>query len=73
MDYKFVASIVQEGDWYVITDMKSGVTTQGKTIEDAQKNLIEALELYFEGEPDLQDLAEKQPFFSFMELKNVHA
>ncbi|NQU77504.1 type II toxin-antitoxin system HicB family antitoxin [Candidatus Falkowbacteria bacterium] len=73
MNYKFVASIVQEDDWYVITDMRTGVTTQGRTIEEAQKNLIEALELYFEDDEELRKQLKDRgrTLFSFMELKNV--
>ena len=39
-----------EEPWYVIKDIISGVASQGETIEDAKKNLKEALELYYEVE-----------------------
>ncbi len=37
---------------YIIKDAIIGVTTQGKTIEEAIENLKEALELYFEEKPE---------------------
>ena len=38
-----------EGDWWVITDVNTGVTTQGKTREHALEMLDEAVALH-EGE-----------------------
>ncbi|MBQ9233124.1 MAG: type II toxin-antitoxin system HicB family antitoxin [Lachnospiraceae bacterium] len=37
-----------EEPWYIATDTVTNVTSQGKTILEAQTNLKEALELYFE-------------------------
>ena len=34
-------------NWYVATDITSGVASQGKTIDESLENLKEALELYF--------------------------
>lgn len=42
--------LVQEDDWYVATDCASRVASQGKTIDEALRNLKEALELYYEDE-----------------------
>lgn len=36
----------REGDWWVITDIETGVTTQGQTREEALKMLDEAVALY---------------------------
>lgn len=36
----------REGDWWVITDIETGVTTQGKTREGALEMLDEAVALY---------------------------
>jgi predicted RNase H-like HicB family nuclease len=52
MTYKFTASIVKEGDWYVAHAVELGVASQGKTIEEAEKNLQEAVELYLEDMPE---------------------
>ncbi len=46
MSYKFTASIVKEGKWYVAHAVEFGVASQGRTIEEAKKNLQEAVELY---------------------------
>lgn len=36
----------REGDWWVITDVETGVTTQGETREEALEMLDEAVALY---------------------------
>lgn len=41
-------TIEQEGRWFVATDTATGVASQGRTIEEAQKNLQEAVELFLE-------------------------
>lgn len=46
----FYAVITKENSWYVATAVPSGVVSQGKTIEEAQENLKEALGLYYEHE-----------------------
>ena len=48
MMYKFTAIIIKEGKWFVARSVELGVTTQGKSIEEAKKNLQEALELVLE-------------------------
>lgn len=49
----------KEEDMYVIKEAVTGVTTQGKTIEEAMKNIIEAVELYLEEMPEaLKELKE---------------
>ena len=35
--------VTKEENWYVATDVRSGVASQGKTIEDSLANLKEAL------------------------------
>lgn len=42
----------KEGKTYVIKEVITGVTTQGKTIEEAIKNIKEAVSLYLEEMPD---------------------
>jgi predicted RNase H-like HicB family nuclease len=44
----FYAVITKEGPWYVATALPGGVTSQGKTVEEARANLQEAVELYYE-------------------------
>ncbi len=48
MPSKFTAVITREENWYVAHCVELGVVSQGKTIEQAQVNLKEAVELYLE-------------------------
>lgn len=48
MVLKFTASITKEGKWYVARAVEFGVVSQGKTILEAQRNLAEAVELFFD-------------------------
>ena len=45
---RFTAIITKEEKWYVAHCIELGVVSQGKTIEEAQMNLKEAVELYLE-------------------------
>lgn len=63
MTYKFTTIIKKEGKWYVVTCVETGVTTQGKTVEDAQKNIKEATELYLEDQPNLKKEVGNHPLF----------
>ncbi|MBI4384223.1 MAG: type II toxin-antitoxin system HicB family antitoxin [Nitrospinae bacterium] len=55
MPKKFTAVVAREEKWYVAHCVELGVVSQGKTIEEAQANLKEAVELYIEsfGSEDL--------------------
>ena len=44
----FTASISQDNEWFVAQCLEVDVASQGKTEDEAIKNLAEALELYFE-------------------------
>jgi predicted RNase H-like HicB family nuclease len=57
MSKRFTAIITKEEKWYVAHCVELGVVSQGKTIEEAQGNLKEAVELYLErfGTEDLPD------------------
>jgi len=48
MSMKFTAVITKEDNWHVAHCVELGVVSQGKTIEEAQVNLKEAVELYIE-------------------------
>lgn len=50
MSIKYNVMIQKEGNWYVAKCLDNSVASQGKTIEEALKNLKEALELYFHDE-----------------------
>ena len=48
MSIKCTIIIQKEENWYVATDIVSGVASQGKTIDESIENLKEALSLYYE-------------------------
>lgn len=52
MSKRYTAILIKEGDWYVARCIELDVTSQGRTIEQAQANLKEAVELYLESFPD---------------------
>lgn len=45
---QLTAVIERDNDWYVATCPEVDVVSQGKTIEEARANLLEAVELFFE-------------------------
>lgn len=47
---QLTASVVQEGEWFVARCVEVEVASQGRSVDDALRNLTEALELYFEDE-----------------------
>lgn len=49
----------REEDMYVVKEIVIGVTSQGRTIEEALENLQEALELYLEEAPDALEMLEQ--------------
>lgn len=50
MSIKYNVIIQKEENWYVAKCLDNSVASQGKTIEEAIKNLKEALQLYYEDE-----------------------
>jgi predicted RNase H-like HicB family nuclease len=67
MPNKFTAVITKEEEWYVAYCMELGVVSQGKTIEEAQANLREAVELYLEsfGAEDLPKTTGEMMLYPF--------
>ena len=49
----------REEDMYVAREVATGVTSQGKTVEEAIENLREALELYLEEVPEALEKLEQ--------------
>jgi predicted RNase H-like HicB family nuclease len=47
MKREFSATVWQEGDWFVAQCLEVDVASQGRTKQEALKNLSEALELHF--------------------------
>ena len=60
MSIKCTVFIQKENDWFVATDIVSGVASQGKTMDESLENLQEALSLYYE---DNKPTEENQPIF----------
>lgn len=72
MSLKFTTTYHKEGKWYVAYCPELGVTSQGKTLEEAQKNIQEAVELYLEDIPK-NELARftEMPFVKTIEVSKV--
>ena len=64
MKTKLTGIIEQEDDLYVALCPEVGVVSQGYTIGEARKNLIEALELFFEyaSENEIKRRLRKEPY-----------
>lgn len=50
MNIRFTIAIQKEEDWYIAKCIENSVASQGKTIDEATKNLSEALTLFYEDE-----------------------
>lgn len=57
--------IQKEEEWYVAKCLDNNVASQGKTIEEALKNLREALELYLQNEEIVQP---KETYLTTLEV-----
>ncbi|MBU2545356.1 type II toxin-antitoxin system HicB family antitoxin [Patescibacteria group bacterium] len=72
MIYKFTTIITKEDKWYVARCVELGVVSQGKTIEKAQENLREAVELYIEDYPkSKRSFSKKAPLITTLELTHA--
>lgn len=70
MTYTFTATFVKEGRWFVARAVELGVVSQGRTLDEAKKNLREAVELYLEDEPDLtQQAMRRRPLLAVMDAE----
>jgi predicted RNase H-like HicB family nuclease len=69
MTYRFTTILIKEGKWYVARCAELGVVSQGKTIEEAQKNIKEAVELFLEDSPKNKiGLSKTSPLITTFEL-----
>ncbi|RLI78281.1 type II toxin-antitoxin system HicB family antitoxin [Archaeoglobales archaeon] len=57
---KLQVVIWKEEDVFVIKEIFTEVTTQGKTIEEAIENIKEAVSLYLEEMPEIKEELEKK-------------
>ncbi len=51
MRFRFTSVITEEAPWFVARAAELGIVSQGKTVDEAETNLKEAVELYLEGTP----------------------
>lgn len=65
MSIKYNVIIQKEEEWYVAKCIDNNVASQGKTIEEAMKNLKEALELYMQDEEPIKP---KEIFVTTLEV-----
>ncbi len=65
MSIKYNVMIQKEEDWYVAKCLDNSVASQGKTIEEALKNLKEAIELFNETEEPVKP---KEIFITTLEV-----
>lgn len=54
MSFKYNVIIEKEEEWYVAKCIDNNIASQGKTIEEALRNLKEAIELYYEDEKPIE-------------------
>lgn len=60
MSFRYTSIINKEGRWFVARAVELGVVSQGKTVEEAQSNLKEAVELYLEDQPKAKKYLHKE-------------
>lgn len=65
MSIKYNVIIQKEEKWYVAKCIDNNIASQGKTIEEAIKNLKEAIELYYENE---EPIIPKETYITTLEV-----
>lgn len=65
--------IEKEGSYFIAKCLELGVVSQGKTIEESQENLKEAVDLYLEDIPisAREEMATKHPLITSFDLEYV--
>ncbi len=72
MTYRFTTIITKEGKWFVARCLELEVVSQGKTVEESQKNLKAAVELFLEDQPNPKKfLFKSYPIVTTLELNHV--
>lgn len=69
MKYRFTTALLQEGDWVVARALELGVVSQGKTQDEAEANLKEAVELYLEDATVSREQLERKPVIKTTEVE----
>ena len=67
---QFTAVIEREDDGYVSLCPELDIASQGKSVEEARKNLIEAIELFFESasKQEIRDRLHNEVFITRLEV-----
>jgi predicted RNase H-like HicB family nuclease len=67
---QFTAIVEREDDWYVALCPELDIASQGKTIEEARDNLVEAVELFFEtaSTPEIEERVHTEVFVTRLEV-----
>ena len=60
--------IWKEDDMFIVREVFTGVTTQGKTIEEVLENIKEAVELYLEELPEIKEELERREVIGVMNV-----
>lgn len=61
-------------DVFVANCVTLGIASQGETMDEAMKNIREAIELYLEEQPEVyEELLDEVPSFSVIELDKKNA
>ena len=70
MNRNFTAIIEREGDGYVSLCPELDIASQGDTVEEARRNLTEALELFFEhaSESEIKERLHNEVFITRLEV-----
>ena len=71
MTFKGTIKIELEDKWYVATCLENNIASQGRTIDEAMKNLKEAITLYYEDETnqeELDSLENEQVYITRLEM-----
>ena len=73
MTLHFNSIIEKEGGYFIARCLELGVVSQGKTIEEAQENLKEAVDLYMEDVPveQKEELKTRHPLVTSFDLDYV--
>ena len=68
--HAFTAIIEHEGDGYTALCPELEIASQGNSVEDARRNLIEAIELFFEtaSEAEIQERLHDEVFITRLEV-----
>jgi predicted RNase H-like HicB family nuclease len=70
MKHGFTAVIEREDDGYVALCPELDVASQGNTIEEAKRNLVEAIELFFEtaSKSEIKERLHEEIFITRLEV-----